>query len=438
MAITSIANYGYSSNQLKSVQSFQTDWIAWLYLSSALIHISNRKYEELMKLPGQIGDTVTFVRAPQKRVVEGSLAVNYTQTNQEYLTLAIDKKATIGFNFTQLEEYFNVGKTDWAEVAKEACAIEVGMNLEAKLGLEILNTYRFYGSWSVANGVSTISPTNSILQLSEAMAEFKAYGSSSIDLYGVLPHDMYPQITASGLKEFALNRNNSLSDYSWDKATYAGCEWTEAISTLPIHEAGIAGKTGTELTVQSVVVDSAGLCTQIVCSGLGTTTGAIKKNDVMVFVDGVSGLSNIRYLTYGGHLPSSAKVQMRAIADADSASDVLTITISEPLCWDPTSNKYNVTTPVVPGMKISVAPDHRAGVILSGKCLYFAMPPAIQKVKPYTGSTITDKDTGLSMTMIEGMALNDPNLSYMYHIPYVYGTSIEPRNAMRFLCPVTP
>jgi len=240
------------------------------------------------------------------------------------------------------------------------------------------------------------------------------------------------------LQEFAINRNNELSDYSWYKGNYNGCEWGKS-KLLPIHTAGTAGTGAIELTVVSTDDPTGVNVTQITCSGsIGTDANCIKKFDCLRFKDGVTNLPNMRYLTYHGHHETQKNyVTMCAAADAASSGGSVTITLTHPLCSVTGIAENNINHPIQAGMKILVMPSHRVGVIMSGNPLYLAMPNPGEWIKtdPYHQSVVVDEETGISVCMYEGWSVDKG--ARFTSMPMLYGTTIEPLNAMRILIPLT-
>lgn len=428
--MTHIHNFSnLPSNVVQNIETYQLTQIAWLLLENALIKNTNRHFDDLTSFKGNLGSTVAFNREPQALYTKGSIIPNIQPIQQDKLQLSIDQSGNSSFSMTPMEEYFNIDPTNWKPNVQTAALKEIGTAIELSLGEQIKPCFRWYGDGSTA--------INSAKQLAEIVEYFEEFGASNINLMAVLPSAIYPAMTATMLAEFATNRNNELSDYKWYKGSFNGCEWGKS-KLLPIHTAGTAGTGVIALTVVSTDDPTGANVTKITCSGsVGTDADCIKKNDCLVFNDGVSGQLNLRYLTYHGHHETQTnKVTMCAAADAGSTSDSVTFTLTHPLCSVPGMTKNNINHPIAAGMTIKVMPSHRVGVIMSGNPLYLAMPNPQSWINtsPFHQSTVIDTETGISVCMYEGF---DPSRAVRFtSMPTIYGTSIEPLNAMRILLPL--
>jgi len=94
---------------------------------------------------------------------------------------------------------------------------------------------------------------------------------------------------------------------------------------------------------------------------------------------------------------------------------------------------YSINTAIVPGMEVTVLPNHRCGLIMSGNPLYLAMPKLPEEV-PYPTSVQTDPDTGASLRQYFG-SLFGQNQHGMVH-DVIYGASLVPEYCMMVALPV--
>src|SRR6185312_821495 len=128
---------------------------------------------------------------------------------------------------------------------------------------------------------------------------------------------------------------------------------------------------------------------------------SIKLYDKFQFSDGVSGKTNERFRTFIGHEISQSPVQFRATSDAASTpGSQVTVDIYPPLKASAGKNQ-NLNVEITAGMQVTVLPDHRCGLIVSGDPLFLAMPKLPEEV-PYPTSIQTDPDSGASIRQYYG------------------------------------
>ena len=285
--------------------------------------------------------------------------------------------------------------------------------------------YRFYG-----DGVTAI---NSFQQLAQALAMFRNYGAAINETKGVIQDIAVPNIANSGLAQFALDRNDELA-MSWMLGEFSRCEWYQS-NLLPTHIAGTEGQQATTLTVVSTTLDSNGNVTAITFSGTHAASdpNSVQAYDSFQFQDGVSGQTNLRFLTFIGHQVSSSPVQFQATAQAASTSgSQVTVTINPPLQVNQANNQ-NINTPIVAGMQVKVLPSHRCGVIYSGDALFLAMPRLPEEV-PFPTANTSDPDSGVGMRMYYG-SLFGQNQRGMIH-DCIWGSVLVPEYSMKIAFPL--
>jgi hypothetical protein len=419
-------------NVVQNVETYQLTQIAWLLLEYALIRNSNRHFDDLIEFGGQLGSTVSFNREPQNIFTRGTIKPTMQPITQKKLELKVDQQGNSSFSIPPIQDYFNIEPTDWMNKVQTSALKEIGTSIETDLGNQITNCFRYYG-----DGVTAITSAE---QLADCVELFEEFGASNINMLAVLPSVVYPKIMSTMLQQFATKRNDELADYKWYQGEYNGCSWGKS-KVLPIHKAGTIGISNLELTVVSTNDPSGANVTQITCSGsIGTDANAIKKGDCMRFIDGVSingVVKNMRYLTYHGHVETQNNyVAMCAAADAGSNSGLVTINLTHPLCSVSGIAENNINYAIQPGMKIHVNPSHRVGVIMSGNPLYLAMPNPMSWIKtdPFKQTVVVDEETGISVCMYEGWS---PDQAVRFtSMPSIWGTTIEPLNAMRICLPL--
>jgi len=243
----------------------------------------------------------------------------------------------------------------------------------------------------------------------------------------------FPAVVNSGLNQFTLNRGNREAN-SWEIGAFSNCEWYQS-NLLKTHVAGTEGNAGAALTVVSVVTNADGGVIQITFSGTTAASDpdSIKAYDKFMFSDGISGKPNLRFLTFIGHKPSQSPVQFRATADAAStAGSQVTVDIYPPLQATAGKNQ-NINNAIVAGMQVTVLPDHRCGLIMSGNPLFLAMPKLPEEV-PYPTSDSMDPNSGASIRMYYGSLFGQNQRGTIHDV--IWGKTLVDEYAMMVALPV--
>lgn len=430
-------------NQLQVVQTYQKAELAWMLNSFFGIQKSNKKFENFQNLTANLGDTVTFDLAPRSSTKNG-LIVDLQESVQRVQNLICSQAANSSSAYTDQQFLFQV--EDYMDRFGKSRILELGTTIEKDIlrnitsGVIVNNPqdprynqnvdptsgpYRFYG-----NGVTAI---NSYGQLAQACANFRDYGAAMMDMCGVIPVTITPQIVNTGLAQFALNRNNDIAS-SWELGMFAGFDWYES-NLLPIHNSGTVGNNAVTLTLVSTNDPSGQNITQLTFSGATPNdTNAIKSGDMFEFNDGVSGQPNLRYLTFIGHAPSNQPVQFRSTADAtaDGAGNVV-VNIYPALVSVPGLNQ-NLNNSLAAGMQSSVLPSHRAGCLFSGNPLYLAMP-RLPDETPFPTVQTTDSESGASIRHYWGSQFGQNVRAYVWD--QIWGSTLVAENSMRVIFPLT-
>lgn len=270
-------------------------------------------------------------------------------------------------------------------------------------------------------------------QLATALAFFRNFGAAKDNTMGYLSDLTFPGIVNSGLNQFTLDRGNREAN-SWEIGRFSNCEWYQS-NLLKTHTAGTEGNAGTTLTVVSVVTNPDGGVIQITFSGTSAALdpNSIKAFDKFQFSDGVAGKPNLRFLTFIGHEVSQSPVQFRATADAAStAGSQVTVNIFPPLQATSGRNQ-NINNAIVAGMQVTVLPDHRCGLIMSGNPLFLAMPK-LPDEDPYKTAVSQDPDSGASIRMYYGSLFGQNQRGNVHDI--IWGRTLVDEYAMMVALPV--
>jgi hypothetical protein len=412
-----------ATNILQQVQTYQMSGLAYLQNLNCFIHQANTKFKNFENLVANLGDTVTF-DLPPRMTTTNSLVAVFQSADQRVQSLTVSQSENVAYSFTAQQFLFNV--QDYMQKFGKAAIEELGAKIEANVAQNcVTNTYRFYG-----NGLTAI---NSYQQLAQALAQLRNYGSAKGMAKGFLQDTAIPNIINSGLAQFAEKRNDMTAN-SWELGQFSRCDWYTS-NLLPVHTAGTEGQTQTLLTVVSTTLDANNAVIAITFSGTHAANdpNSVLQYDKFQFQDGVAGFSNLRFLTFTGHLPSAVPVQFQATAQAASTGgSQVTVSIFPALQAAPT-NDQNLTAAIQPGMQVLVLPSHRAGVLYTGDALYLAMPKLPEEV-PFPTSNDHDPDTGVSIRQYFG-SLFGQNQRGMVH-DCIWGSTLVPEYSMAVIFPL--
>jgi hypothetical protein len=264
---------------------------------------------------------------------------------------------------------------------------------------------------------------------------FKNYGSVAEGIKVYLPDTVVPSIVGNGLNQFVPHRNDEIA-MSWEVGDFGTPRVNYYQSNLmPIHVSGNTGVNQNTLTVVSVNDPTGQNVTQITVSGAtASDLNAVFSGDLFSFQDGVTGFTNMRYLTYIGHFISANSVQFRATANAAAnSSGVVTINITPALNWAGGQNQ-NLNQPIQAGMQILGLPSHRCGGILGGDAFYLAMPQ-LPEQSPYDTANEYDDDTGCSLRLTYGSLFGQNQTGMIYD--ETHGSVIVPEYSMRYVIPLS-
>ncbi len=412
---------------LQQVATYQASDLAYLINLNCFVTTANTKFKNFQNEIGNLGDTVTFDRTP-RYVTANSLVISTQTSVQRVQTLVVNQAQNVAYNFTSQQILFNADEY-WDKFAKSAVE-ELSANIEASVAnVCVQNTFRFYG-----DGVTPITTFN---QLAKMLAFFRNFGAAKSDTKGFLSDIAVPDIVGSGLNQFATKRNDETA-MSWEVGAFSRCEWYQS-NLLPVHISGTVGIVGTELTVVATHKNAAGEIDTITFSGVVTSpdANAILQYDKFQFSDNVVGQPNLRFLTFIGHFTSNSPVQFAAAATAASVGGNVTVTLYPPLLpgavQASSSDTMNINVDIAAGMKVTVLPSHRAGVLHSGNPLFLAMP-TLPTQEPFYSASEFDDDTGVSLRCYWGTVLGQ-NQQIMAH-DAIWGYTMVPEYAMAIIFPL--
>jgi hypothetical protein len=435
-----------AQNILQQVQTYQLSSLGYLQNLCCFISNANTKFKDFEKLVGNLGDAVSF-DLPPRLITNNSLVVSAQPAIQRTQSLICSNPKSTFLSFSsaqfvyQVEEYMH----RWGKSA----VYEIGTQVESDVAQVCLqNTFRFFGDGT--------TPITSYTQLAQALAMFRNFGSATGRAKGFISDIAEPQIIGTGLNQFALDRNNKDAN-SWELGSFSNCDWFKS-NLLPIHYAGTEGTKGSTLTVvatnatgsltwynsngtsSTIPKTSDGSVTAIQFNGCNSASdnNSIAQYDRLQFKDGVSGYTDLRYLTFIGHKVSNSPVQFSAAqGSASNGSNVVVLVGPQSNAFSLQANScsyQNLNTPIVAGMQCSVMPSHKSGLIYAGDPLFLAMPKLPDQPPYYTGNEI-DPDTGVSIRMYFGTMFGADMMGIVHDC--IYGYTLVPEMSMALVLPLT-
>jgi len=437
-------------NVLQTVQTYQKAELAWLLNSFVGISLANKKFKDFNKTaPSNLGDTVTFDTTPRFISYPG-LIITQQPSVQRVQSLICSQAANVSQGFTNQQFVFNV--EEYMDRFGMAAMKELGTNVESDIlknfvsGVTVNDPqspnvgvtqyksgpFRFYGDG--------ITPINSFTQLAQSVANFQDFGAATHKMCAILPVANIPAIVGSGLNQFAMDRNNDLAT-SWTLGKFAGADWYES-NLLPVHVSGSIAEAAAPANVMTVVSVNDPTGANIISivfnvdASVGNDANAVKAGDLFQFNDGVAGKPNLRFLTFIGHQPCQQPVQFRAIADAASSGNSVTVqlqTINDVGLVSAGNQNQNLNTQIQAGMTVTPVPSHRAGILMSGDQFYLAMP-RLPDESPYTTVTTVDSDSGASIRHYFGSQFGLNNRAYVRDV--IYGSTLVAENSLRYCFPL--
>lgn len=410
-------------NILQQVQTYQMSQLAFLGNFGCFIHTSNKKFKDFNKMTANLGDTVTF-ELPPRFVSQQGLVVNYQPTQQRVQTLTVNQGYNTSYSYTSQQMIFNI--EDYLKRVGKGAVMELGTQVESNVaGLAETAPYRFYGDG--------VTPINSYTQLATMLALYRTYGTAKGGEKVYITDISEPQIVGSGLNQFVVDRNEEAAN-TWLVGDWSRASFYES-NLLPVHISGNTGVNAQTLTVISTNDPTGNNITQITVSGASTSDAdAVHLYDSFQFQDNVSGQPDMRYLTFVGHKPSAAPVQIQATASAASdGSGHVILSITPALCSTVGNANQNISYNVVAGMKLTTYPSHRCGLVVGGDALFLAMPKLPDQPPFYTGNEM-DEDTGVSLRLTYGAVLGQNQLCYVNDV--IWGSTLPGEYAMKIMFPL--
>ena len=433
----------FPTNILQQVQTYQRSSLGLLLNLCCHISTANTKFKDFDKIQANLGSTVTFDLPPRFTTTAGLVAA-FEPAVQRVLQLVADQSNNTSFAVTAQQRIFNLekGEEDYMRVFGKSAIAELANLVESNIALNwasgvvsqldgTTNTfsgpYRFFGDGSTA--------ITSYQQLAQANMFFKNYGSVAEGMKVYLPDSIIPAIVGNGLNQFVPQRNDEIA-MSWEVGDFGSplVHYYQS-NLMPIHVSGNTGVNAQNLTVISTNDPTGQNVTQITLSGATTSdASAVFAGDMFQFKDGVSGKTNLRYLTFIGHTQSANPVQFRATANAGAnSSGNVTLTITPALNWAGGANQ-NLNTPIVAGMVLLTFPSHRCGGILGGDGMFIAMPQ-LPEQSPYDTANEYDPETHASLRLTYGSLFGQNQTGMIYD--EVHGSVIVPEYSMRYLIPLS-
>lgn len=439
-------------NILVQVQTYQKAELAWLMNSNCGIKLSNKKFKNFnTSAPSNLGDTVTFDRGPRYITYNG-LVITQQQSDQLVQSLTASQSANVSAAYTDQQFIFNV--REYMDRFGEDAIMELGTKIETDILKNFISGVFINDPQNAAYGTQTanqinsgpfrffgdgVNQINSFGQLAQMVANFEDFGANKSKKIGILPTTAIPGIVNTGLQQFAMNRNNTMAN-SWELGEFAGVKWYSS-NLLPTQTAGYVGQAAAPnniITVVSVNDVSGQNVTQITFTEPAGSSlpNPLNPGDLVQFNDGVTGFNNMRFLTYIGHVICQQPVQFRVISCTASVSGTFTATIQTTngigLVWAQNLNQ-NLNQTIQTGMKCTVLPSHKAGILMSGDPFYLAMPQ-LPDQEPFPTVNTMDKETGASIRHYWGVQFGQNVRSYIRDS--IWGSTLISENSLRIVFPM--
>lgn len=408
-------------NILQQVQTYQMSELAFFQNYNAFIKTANTRFENFQDIKFNLGSTVTFELPPRFTVADG-LVASFQRIEQRVQSLTVNKAKNLSVEYTAEQFIFNL--EEYMDRVGKGAVKRLSSEVEKDVAtLAETTAYRFFG-----DGTTSI---NSYGQLAQMLALYRNYGDvDDIKIY--LPDVSIPAIVNNGLNQFVIDRNEREAQ-SWMLGDFDGADFYRS-NYLPDHISGNLGEAGTTLTVVSTNDPTGQNITQITFSGAGgADANAVKAFDSLYFLDGVSGKTDLRYLTFMGQARSANQVQVSVTEDAASSGGNVTINFTPGLCSAAGQNQ-NINTNIVAGMQAKIIPSHKCGFVVGGNAMYIAMP-RLPNTEPFPSSNLADEDTGVSLRMYYGNRFGENQYGLVHDV--IYGYTAVPEYCMKIAFPLS-
>jgi hypothetical protein len=436
-------------NYLQQVQTYNSDaqLPGFLNQNCFISDICNHEYTDFdKKIPANLGDTIG-VSLPMSTVANAGLVVSAQPIRQNIAHLSVIGAANVAVAVTNQQRIFNMDKDGFWKATGKGMVSELGSKVEQAIAQHVNSSATdmrsdsaTYGQPQYLSGPTrfvdyTATGLLSYQALDQSMSDFISMGAPSDDHCMVLPTNYYSPIIGSGLSQFVPTRNDEIAQ-SWLVGEFGSPRTKYYRSNyLPIQTAGYLGENGTTLTVVSTNDPTGANVTSITFSGAGSHIGAVKAGDLGYFLS----TANINALTFYGHMPTNQPVQFRAIADADSSSNVTvqiitnTHTEGQGLCSVAGNALQNISGPILAGMQAKFIKSHRCGLRVCGKAFYVAIP-RLDDERPFDTSVDTDEETKVSLRMYYG-AVFGQNQKWLVN-DVIWGALLLSRYSQRICLPL--
>ncbi len=444
-----------TNNLLVQVKEYNKSGLALLSnLMPIASKMMNRKFQNFQDQRGNLG-SATLLSLPSRFGAAQGLVANFQGVQMNQQTLTCDQAVNVAYGFNAQDRLFTVDKpgvSEYMDSFGSAAMAEIATYMEANLALHFasaapVNT--IIDNQTVATGAlhtesgpfrfaNYISGLTTMQQLNQIVEDFLSFGAAKGNLKCALPNNIYPAIVQSGFTQFATNRNNEMAN-SWDMGKVDQCEFYKS-NLLPTHISGTVGNasgSSNQLTVVSTDDPTGQLITQITFSGAGVSDPvAILSGDRAQAVDGVSGKTNQRFLTYTGGILTTLPTQFRVIGNAASdGSGNVTVSIYPYLSVQKvpkSSDVMGINTNILAGMKFAFVPNHRVACLMSGDPFYLSNP-MLPDLTPFPSASAMHPDTRLTLQTTYGTLFGQNFQGYVTQT--TWGAILTPAYSEAILLP---
>lgn len=407
-------------NIFRAVTTTQQKGMVIIENSSPVFKKADKMFKDFQNYEGQVGESVDFMK--QIKADTANTIVWQNQPAVERLQrLTVDQQVSACTQFTQTQVLFYTDPLNFDKSWMKSAIVNIASQIEQYVSADFIKyPYRFY----------RMSASTSFPELQRMLAVFRNFGSVNMTAECFIPDMAVPGVLASGMNQFAPDRNNVLAN-SWELANYGNCNFNSS-NQLQVHFAGTEGEAGSTLTVVSTTKNATGAITEITFSGCSSPNdpNSVKKYDRFEITT-----ANTSLLQFVGYNRSANKIQFMAASDAASnGSSQVTVTLDTPLYPGVSLSDYiSISTDIVVNMTATVEDSFVAGCVYSGPAHQVANPQ-LGDYDPFTTSWQTDPKTGTSLRVAYGSQLGAG--TKRFGIDGIYGSTMNPDQCLTLCFPL--
>lgn len=390
--------------------------------------IASKRYQEEF---ADVGQTVNVQLAARTKSTSGRV-IGIQPMVKRTVPLTIDRQQNVGLTFTMKDRTLSIGT--FTEQFLRSAVVQLANVIDADIALKTLNA-GFYQSGTAGTAIGY----ESIL---DAMAQAELTGMPRDGLVSVV---LDPRDRAAIAKALAGKFNEKMVSQAIRKGFIGEVDdvMTYSSANAQNHTVGLwdTGSTG-------VVAAGGGQSgASITTSGWANSTAILKKGDVITF-------ANVYSVNPQTYISTGLLMQFTVTADVSSdGSGLATIPIS------PSINDGTQTTVDAEGASVSIGayqnvnalPTGGAAILVAGTesliyrvaplfhrdALALAIPPLRKPETATVAETMTDEETGISISLTGGYDVT--NHAEIYRLDVIWGfAAVQPELIHRIIGETVP